>query len=70
MEALNLSESKFNPILAAFGVRVSKNPLMVCFIAVLFFVLYLNLCHLFSHKFSYESHQRHSRERNGKIMLY
>ncbi|KAM3718731.1 putative ATP-dependent RNA helicase [Dirofilaria immitis] len=29
MEALNLSGSKFNPILAAFGVRISKNPMEV-----------------------------------------
>uniref|UniRef100_A0A0R3RXD5 Piwi domain-containing protein n=1 Tax=Elaeophora elaphi TaxID=1147741 RepID=A0A0R3RXD5_9BILA len=29
MEALNLSGSKFNPVLAAFGVRISKNPMMV-----------------------------------------
>ncbi|VDK89038.1 unnamed protein product [Litomosoides sigmodontis] len=29
MEALNLSGSKFNPILAAFGVRIRKNPIVV-----------------------------------------
>ncbi|CAG9529463.1 unnamed protein product [Cercopithifilaria johnstoni] len=29
MEALNLSGSKFNPILAAFGVRISKNPIVL-----------------------------------------
>ncbi|EJW85756.1 hypothetical protein WUBG_03334 [Wuchereria bancrofti] len=29
MEALNLSESTFNPILASFGIRISKSPMMV-----------------------------------------
>ncbi|KAL3995126.1 Piwi domain family protein [Acanthocheilonema viteae] len=29
MEALNLSESKYNPVLAAFGVRISRNPIVV-----------------------------------------